>query len=424
MMIKGMLQKLSGVTAGVVLAAVLFVSMTANAFAGDKIYLKDGRVIEGDIVREVNGSVWVNYKIGGVEQNGAFFGAGQIEKIERDVAGDPPPSDPIKADQAQATKEVAKRPGEIRGVVLTLEGMVGVQFASKPIHDMIPWLEEQQVDVVVLKVNSGGGLLLEIEKMHDVIVNELKPRFRTVAWIESAISAAAMSSHVIEEIYFMPEGNYGACTGWYGNLQPVEGRGLEEVLYMMEKASAEGKKDFRIMRSMQIEVPLSYNENQDGEIEWFNNEDGEYLVNPTNQILTFDSQQAERCKFSKGTADSIDELTPLLGYQEVNWLGRHVPGEIFPISKAEDDMRDWREGVTTAEEKFQVYFVKYGLSIQNAQAAQDKATRGTFVGQARRHLAVIERACNDYPNLKLLQGLTDEWFEAQHELLRDLMRMP
>ena len=95
-----------------------------------------------------------------------------------------------------------------------------------------------------------------------------------------------------------------------------------------------------------------------------------------------------------------------------------------PISKAEEGMRTWRDGVTKAEDNFQVYFVKYGLSIANAQSAPDRAARGRFVGEARRHLAIIERACKDYPNLKLRQGLTDEWFEQQHELLRELMRLP
>lgn len=424
-MLQRFMQRLGGLMTGLVVASVLLLAAAGNAWAGDKIHLKDGRVIEGEIVREVDGSVWVDYSIGGVTQKGAFFAAGQIEKIERDAAGGPAPTEPIRAAKENSPGKAAKRPGEVRGVVITLEGTVGIQFAAKALEDAIPWLEEQEVDVVVLKINSGGGLLLEIEKLHKVIVDEYKPRFRTVAWIESAISAAAMTSHVLEEIYFMPEGNYGACTGWSGALVAVEGRELEEVLYMMERASAEGKKDFRIMRSMQIEEPLSYNRSEDGQITWYNDETtGQVVVNPAGRILTFDAVQATQCKFSKGTADSIAALTPLLGYQEINWLGRHVEGEIFPVSKAEEDMRAWRSGVSTAEEKFQAYFAKYAISVGNAQGAQDRATRGQFVGQARKHLAIIERACKDYPNLMLLQGLPEEWFQQQHEMLRDLMKLP
>lgn len=420
-------RRLGGLAAGLTLALALVLGTATEAFAGnplagDKIYLKDGRVIEGTIVREVSGSVWVDYTIGGVSQSGAFFAASSIERIERDVAGDPAGSDPVRATDESAQKLPPKRSGVPRGVVITLEGTVGVQFAAQPLLDSIDWLEENQVDIVVLKVNSGGGYLLEIPKMHEVIQDEYKPRFRTVAWIESAISAAAMSSHVLEEIYFMTDGDYGACTGWSGALVAVKGLDLEKVLYMMEKASALGKRDPAIMRSMQILEPLSYNKNQDGEITWYNTKDGEFLVNPENRILTFDAGQAEACKFSKGTADDLETLAHELGYNEVEWVGRHVSGEIFPISKPEEDMRKWREGVTRAEENLGVYFNKYQIAVQNAAGAADLKERGAFVGVARRHLGSIRGVAKNYPTLAYVNGLTDDWFREQERMLRDLLR--
>ncbi|MEO0631245.1 MAG: hypothetical protein AAFY46_11050, partial [Planctomycetota bacterium] len=48
--------------------------------------------------------------------------------------------------------------------------------------------------LVVIKIKSGGGFGLEVQKISDVIHEEFKPKFQTVAWIESAISAAAMSA--------------------------------------------------------------------------------------------------------------------------------------------------------------------------------------------------------------------------------------
>lgn len=423
MRIRAMMNKLSGLVAGVVLASVMLLAAAGNAWAGDKIYLKDGRVIEGEIVREVSGSIWVNYAIGGVEQKNAFFGAGDIDHIERDAASAPPTSDPIKpAEIAGANKLPAKRPGEVRGVVMTLEGTVGVEFASQPLRDAIPWLEENQVDVVVLKVNSGGGYLSEIAKIHDVLINEYKPRFRTVAWIESAISAAAMSSHVLEEIYFMKDGNYGACTGWFGALQAVQGLDLEKVLYEMEKASAEGKKDPHIMRSMQIEEPLSYNEDKDGNITWYNTEEGEHLVNPAGRILTFDAVQAARCKFSKGTADNLDQLTKLLGYTEVNWLGKHEEGSIFPISKVEEDMRAWREAASAADTRLGEIQTKYDMAVANARASSDLKIRGSFVGVARRHLATMRRLVEQYPVLADNRKMLDQWFRDQEKMLRELLK--
>lgn len=422
MRIKDSLRRMATCLAGLTLAAVMVIGSASSAWAADKIHLKDGRVIEGTIVRELNGSVWVDYQIGGITQRGAFFSASAIDKIERDAASEAAPAGPVKAERESASKTQAKRPGVQRAVVITLEGMVGMQFAAKPLEDAIPWLEANEVDIVVLKINSGGGYLLEIPKMHEVLVDKYKKKFRTVAWIESAISAAAMSSHVLEEIYFMTDGNYGACTGWSGALEAVEGYGLEKVLYMMEQASAEGKKDFKIMRSMQIDEPLSYNRDSNGNITWYNTEEGEVVVNSTGKILTFDAVQAANCKFSKGIADNLQELERLLGVAEIEWMGKPTPGEIFPISGPEADMRTWRDSVTDAEQRLGEYMTKYNLAVQNAAASPDLDQRGAFVGLARRHLAVIKRAVREHPNIGMLNGLTDEWFREQEKMLRDLMR--
>ncbi|HZW10603.1 MAG TPA: hypothetical protein VFF69_11930 [Phycisphaerales bacterium] len=421
------LSRFAATLAALVLTGAVLVGGATPAFAADKIYLKDGRVIEGEIVREHDGSVWVNYKIGGVEQNGVFFSSSMIDRIERDA---PAEAAPIEAKPApeSAAKAQPRRPGVPRAVVLTLEGTVGLEFAAKPLKDAIPMLEaqlgpaEDGERVVVLKVNSGGGLLLEIEHLHKVLEEEYKPRFRTVAWIESAISAAAMTSHILEEIYFMPQGNYGACTGYSGPLVAMKDRPLEEVLYMMEKVSAKGNHPIPIMRSMQIDEPLSANIGGDGQVSWYNTDEGEFLVNPKGRILTFNANTATKFKFSKGTAATVDELAKLLGYQEVEWVGRPEAGSLFPISKAEEHQRWWRESVEETTSRFNEYFAKYQISVQNAASSQDRAERGMFVGAARRELAIIERACKEHPNIKLLNGIPDGWFEEQHELLRDLMR--
>lgn len=421
MSINQLLRRMTTVLAGLTLAATMLLGTVSVARAGDKVVLKDGRILEGEITRELNGSVWLTYTIGGVEQKG-FFAAGEIDRVEHDDGKAPPPSDPQKPKDDAATQVKPKRAGVPRGVVITLEEEVGIQFSAKPLEDMIPWLEEQQVDLVVLKVNSGGGLLLEIPKLHKVLYEDYKPRFRTVAWIESAISAAAMTSHVLEEIYFMKDGNYGACTGWHGALELADEFTTEKALAMMEEVSAKGNHPKEIMHSMQLGFPLSCNRDANGEFHWFNTEEGEFLVNPKDRILTFDSEQATRFKFSKGTADNLDTLTHLLGYPEVDWLGEHVAGEIFPICKGEQDMRKWRSEITKAEDDFQTNYVKYSMAVQNAQSSPDIRQRGTFVGLARRHLAVIERAAKTYPNFMLLRGLTKEWFEQQHQLLKDLMK--
>ncbi|MFO0835509.1 MAG: hypothetical protein U0638_11100 [Phycisphaerales bacterium] len=408
----------------------------------DKVYLKDGRVLEGKITKELEGYVWLLQDSNGISHE-EFLKPGDIDKIVRagDAGGEA--AKPAEETKAEAKGETKARPGPgdtPRAAILTMEEMVGIQMAAKPLHDAIPLLEKDGVNVVVLKVKSGGGMLLEIQRISDVIHNEYKQKFRTVAWIESAISAAAMSSHCLEEIYFMPNGNYGACTGWSGQLVAVKGRELEGILLSMEKISARGNHPKEIMRAMQIsgrdEVltelqiePPSGKLSADidpvtGKVTWYQDHSGKYILNPIANIdiLTFNAPDAEKFKFSRGTAATKEELAKQMGYQEIEWVGKPKNGYSWPISDAEEMQLKWRADITEAQARLNEYFQKYGMAVQTAQSMQNKTDRAAWVAKARGHLDFLRQLAKRFPNIGLMVGINDEWFKDQEEMLRQLLK--
>ncbi|MEL6796611.1 MAG: hypothetical protein AAFO89_07270 [Planctomycetota bacterium] len=391
-------------------------ALASLADGSDVIKTNDGRTLEGTIVREVNGYVWIDLGVG----NPLMLRPDQIESIERD-ADTEVTSDPVARDSGEQTWE--RREGVTRAAVITAEEMVGVWMSAKPLEDAIPVLKDEGVDLVVLKIKSGGGLLLEIQKISDVLHEQYKPNFQLVAWIESAISAAAMSAHAIEDIYFMPRANYGACTGWSGALEAVEGRQLESVLYMMEQISERGNKDYRIMRSMQINEPLSFDIEADGTRKFYLSTEGEHLLNDGEYILTLNAESAEHADFSQGTAGTLEELTTLLeaSIGEIEWVGEKVAGEPFPISKAEQLQRDWREEMTRQENRWIQVVIQYEMEINNA-ASVPLENRGGFIRKASRYLSQIRKMYDDNPNFGLLRGITDEWFIEQQRRLEELRR--
>ncbi|MFG0326526.1 MAG: hypothetical protein ACF8SC_04560 [Phycisphaerales bacterium JB037] len=403
----------------------------SRALAKDRVVLKDGTIVEGTIVRELDGYVWIKTKIGGVEQE-VLYQPSEVDRIERDApAGATNGSTPQARPETKPAADKPRRTGVPRAAVITLgEGggkdMVGIYMTANSLKRAKELLKEEQVDVVVMLINSGGGALLEIQPLSDTIEYEFKPEFHTVAWIQSAISAAAMTAHCLEDIYFMTRGNYGACTGWFGNLTAVKDRDLEEVLYMMEKISARGKHDPKIMRSMQIMEPLSASVDDGGNVTWYQSEEGEYLVNPADRILTFNSQQAEKFGFSSGTADTIEELTPLLGYSELEWVGERVPGLPYPVSKAEKYLREFRAQAYEDQTRFNEYVDRYQTSIAMAQG-MPREDRGPFVNKARQALRLMVKMVKNNPNFALFQfnmspDQFDDWVEEQEQLLRDLMK--
>lgn len=408
---------------------LMFIGIS-SAIAEDVLYLKDGRVLRGQVVREVDDFIFFRYKLAGIEQE-SLFSAAQYDRLERDAKAI---EVEMEADRAEPEKAREYQPGVPRVAVITLgEGggrdMVGIYMTAKALRDAIPLLEDEGVTDVVLHINSSGGLLLEIQRLSDVIHEEYKPRFRTVAWIESAISAAAMTAHCLDEIYFKSEGTYGACTGWSGQLDAVEGRTLEEVLYMMERISDRGNHSPYIMAAMQVlERPLSCTINeQTGQVTWYQDLSGEIIVNESDRILTFNAPMAERTKFSKGTADTLDELAALMGYEEVEWVGEERRGYTWPISKAEEEQMRFRTKTADDQRRTAEYINTYMGAIGRAQGSQDRETRGKFVNRARKSLNQIDRMIKNNPNLSfmtlnMMPQQYDRWLEEQYELLRELMR--
>lgn len=402
----------------------------ASVWANDVVTLKDGTIHRGEIVREVDGWLWMKVRIAGIETT-QVISPSDIKSIERD-ASRPEATDAAAANEPR-DRASPRRSGVTRAAVITLgeaggRDMVGIYMTAETLRRAIPVLEADGVDIVVFRINSGGGALLEIQKLSDVIHYEYKPKFRVAAWIESAISAAAMTAHCIPEIYFCSNGKYGACTGWYGALQAVEGRDLEEVLYMMEKISAKGGYDPKIMRAMQVEDPLSASFDANGDVTWYLNEDGDHLVNPKGKILTFDSIGAARFKFSRGTADTLDELARLLNVGEIEWVGTRERGIPWPVSQAERMQMQFRDRTFNDIMRLREYYDTYITSIQVAQGIQDRRERAPFVGRARRALDQIKAMVKNNPNHVImtlpftLMSVYEEWIEQQEKLLRDLMR--
>ena len=399
----------------------------------DKVVLKDGTEIVGEIIREVEGSVFIRVAEGINRER--FIDADSIARIERGIAPDP----------SGEEGDDAASPGTPRGAVLTLEGTVGLDMTAAKIRELIPLLEEEiggdGTGILVLKINSGGGLLAEVMLLSDVLENELKPRFQTVAWIESAISAAAMTAHTLEDIYFLPEGNYGAATAFSGNLDAVQGFEYQQVVAMAERLSARGGYDPDIMRAMQGDpdgvTPLSVRRDpRTGRVEWSLDTSGARggenaaLLNPPGEVFTFNSLEAEEWGFSRGTAATLDELTRMLGYSEIEWVGEDVRGLIHPVCEAEEENRQWRESQGAEASKFDNALARYQLyldAIGGGGGGGGDAAR-ILAGRARQHLREIRRLFMANPNLGLnLTGTRDrddfnEWYREQDERIRQLIR--
>ncbi|MBS0187269.1 MAG: hypothetical protein JSS51_04325 [Planctomycetes bacterium] len=442
---------------GFILAAALALGVclpASDALAGDtaRVTLKDGTVLEGEIVREMQGIVWLKIKSGKLEET-RMISPDEMKSITRDAgatpaakpgedttpAKDDKPAEPTTANPAPApaasadTSSQPRKTGVPRAAVITLgEGgerdMVGVYMMAKPLHDAIPLLKAENVDIVVFRVNSGGGAALEVQKLSDVIYNEYRKNFRTVAWIDWAISAAAMTSHAIEELYFTPEGAYGACTAFHGDFVAAKDADLERYLFQMEKISTRGNHDPQIMRAMQIMEPLSATVSPNGDVKYYQDEtSGDIVLNTKDRVLTFNSQSATQVKFSAGTASNLDELAKAMQLTEVEWVGVKKPGYMWPICKAEQMQMDFREKTARDEQLFNDY-VQTLNQLLGMGANLDDERKAKVAGKARECMNKIVAAVNNNPNMALFKfnimpdKFREEWIEPTDKKIKELTK--
>ncbi len=451
--------RLVGMVAGLALMAL------AGVAIGDELHLKDGRVLKGELVRQESGFVY--FKIDG-KSAAEVFSAEDVAKLVRSKPADAakpeakPEAKKDEAKPAEATKPVEAKPADAVKAEASTDGkkdekkddlakraitgratrvamlhfgpppdwkglvgdMVGLTISASAFKAAIPMLKEDKVDVVVIKINSGGGLLAEMQPFQDLFDNEYEKEFRTVGWVTSAISCAAMSPWTLNEFYMTPEGNIGACTGWSGNLVAMKGVGLERVLAQMERASRAGGRDYRVMRSMQIQEPLSANVDEFGNVEFFQDyTSGSIKLNPPGQILTLNAVDAVRVKFARGVAASFPELMSVMDINEYELVGQKASDF---IDNGMRKMHQIEKSVGSLGERFRLSF----QAAQSLRGEQNRTERNREVGIARRALEELQKQVKVNPNFRFMlqfpgvgeDGITDEWFVEMYKTLRRIAR--
>ena len=327
------------------LAVCLTLLLAATTVAGERteVRLTDGSRWRG----ELNSYVNVAFTQVGVEQTFS----GRLVQVERDyiimegeVAGKIGKKLIYKGDlvsitnvdEAEAAMSVEKpRHDSSRGstsqpagtshssdlgvFVLPLDGPVGHNIRHNEIEAIGKHADTYGPgQIIVLVINTNGGLVLESEKIVETI-RDIKKRHRVIAWIKKAISAGAMTAMCCEEIYFMTEGTCGSVTTVMGARSAPQEMQDENTRYFAELAIENGHSPHIARAMKQNKYICSYDKDPEtGEVTWYDDLSGEFILSDGESNLTFISSIAEHCGFSNGTADTPEELAELLHMPEWN----------------------------------------------------------------------------------------------------------
>lgn len=287
-------------------------------------YMQGSReiTIEGTVVRIDRSLVVIEIDEGGraVRRTIVNFDLRKLETIDGSTAASGPAAPGARTTTGGAASGTAETTAEARKIpniiVLPWEGTVGIGARHDEIEAIGKYADSYGPgQIIVLLIDSPGGLVIEGDKIHETI-KDLKKRHRVVAWIKKALSAGAFTALHCDEIYFMRVGALGAITMFAGT-QSIQGAELAAWLEKIAEVCRMGGRPPIVGQAMVTNpIECSYDRDENGNITWYSTMEGKYKLSDANENLTLNAENALHSKFSDGTADTVEELAGLLQLKE------------------------------------------------------------------------------------------------------------
>ncbi len=268
----------------------------------------------------------------------------------------------IDSNASTAIEKTPEKDGDLPMSVffLPMEGSVGETMRATELKVLAEYIDENYGpgQVIILKVDSGGGYGRTWSDIKDVIF-KVRENHRVIAWIESAISAAAMTVYCCDEIYYTSMGEVGSCTGYSGSPNnPLSPEGQQVMIDEMEKVIARSSRTPYLAACMfLLDKWLTYDKDPlTGEITYYDTDEGEFKLS-TGTNLTLSAKQAFDAGLCDGIADTEEELITLLKLEnaEINLHGVELfENWVKTIQEFQDTIQELVNQLERGDPKFEI----------------------------------------------------------------------
>jgi hypothetical protein len=241
-----------------------------------------------------------------------------------------------------------------------------------------------------------------------------------VLWIKDSVGLSSMLALAFEEMYMAPDARFWGLDAVIDRSKAAA-HGDEDVRAKMSaawtgfvKSFAEyGDQDMMIADAMlwpEKKLSASF---RGREVVWALNDLGEFVIdNDETQTLALRAKAAEDLLISDGTAESLDDLTFLLGYREYRM------DEGGGTDLVDDYVDDWRK----AYERTKVLWADYNQHMKWAGGGETLK----WLGRAKRDLEQIIRAMGRYKAVEIRwqtdMGKTKFALEIEVEQMKERIR--
>jgi ATP-dependent protease ClpP protease subunit len=320
------------------LLCALAVLLAASLCAGDTLTTRDGHLYDGKVLRRNDsGVVFEVHKYGATMR--MEFAARDVASISEGAVVDSAPriaepDAPAASASADATADDSLPPAppivEHTGptyCVVPMRGEVGKDLVASVLDQALADAVKRKPTVIVLEMDSPGGLIREVEPLIGTI-RKYKDT-RTVLVVHHAISAAAITALSVPEIYMTPNSIFGAATAFRvmpdGTPQDIEEK-MRSVWRAVARNSAEQGGHSPLLASAMIDAKydLHFDTGRDGKKEIVEGTGSNTVVRQGN-LLAMTAPEACACGLAAGTVEDFATLGKLLRVGKWTALECHAP---------------------------------------------------------------------------------------------------
>ena len=436
------IQRRAGGLFGRAAILAILILVASSSVLGDTLVLKDGRTFTGRLVEKTATKVIFEAVIGSGSMR-MSFPTTLVREIKK---GALPKRTPTKRAPKRIEKpkvdEPEKEP-EPRGpsyVVIPFRGEVGLGITADLLSRSFKIAKAARPDVVIVRVNSPGGSIRELQKMIKVL-HEYDTDLRVVAYVEKAYSAAAVFSMSCKEIIVGDPGTIGGAVvftvGAYGIPTNI-GEKWESIIRAEFRTAVKraGHSEKLLEGMMRTDVELYVVETEEGPKVVEKKEGGAKVVKKFGRVLTLDAEQAMQVGLAAFRSDELKDAWKDLGFEE-EWHAKRNDVVQAIFTKWDEDcetaIKEFKELWDKTKELLDIASAHDPRQIMYIPTSSGKMPHGakqTWMKQARicleackraeANVAKLQKIAEDYEGLVAFDKI--DFSKEQLEELRDRIK--
>ena len=426
------------------LPLLVALSLFAAPSLADLITLKNGKTYKGKLITQSSSVVKFEVDYGNNFKLERVFIKSTVVKlvIGKDALPEPAPKTTNPTTTKPAPRPAPTKSGD-KYFLIPIRKQFGVEVRASVVEKCLQTAKKNGADVIVLEVNSGGGLVSEMTAMMDLLMRwQQTEKTPLVVLVNTqAFSAAAITTLSVKNIYMMPGSAMGAAliiqVNSVGQVRSVDSTKVGEKFSSAIRAKARtiaetaGNNPLITDAMIDPDVIISVATDTSGKKVLLRgapsaNKGGSYSVAPKEmlakgKLLTLTAREATDLGVVDGIAANLDELGKAMG--KPNWSLDDAGVKMVELHERgiEKNIKDYEKLIER---------IKLASSKIRTTSGYDLTKLETLFNAARLAIAKIQRMAKEHPYIaqrtyaSVPEGMDKELIQIERILgqIKDIKR--